>query len=45
MMKAMLEHRIKEMDRAMLWVPPSPGEQPDPARLKVRFKEFFDQEH
>jgi putative restriction endonuclease len=39
----MLEHGIKEMDRGKLWVPPSPGEQPDPARLEVRFKEFSDQ--
>ncbi len=36
----MLEHGIKEMDKTKLWVPPAPGEQPDPARLEVRFKEF-----
>jgi putative restriction endonuclease len=39
----MLEHGIKEMDKGKLWVPPSPGEQPDPARLEVRFKEFSGQ--
>jgi hypothetical protein len=39
----MLEHGIKEMDKAKLWVPPVPGEKPDPARLEVRFKEFSGQ--
>ena len=39
----MLEHGIKEMDKVKLWVPQSPGEQPDPARLEVRFKEFSGQ--
>jgi hypothetical protein len=39
----MLEHGIKEMDKTKLWVPPAPGEKPDPARLEVRFKEFSDQ--
>jgi putative restriction endonuclease len=36
----MLEHGIKEMDMTKLWVPPSAGEQPDKARLQVRFAEF-----
>ena len=36
----MLEHGIKEMDKGKLWVPPAPGEKPDPARLEVRYKEF-----
>lgn len=37
----MLEHGIKEMDKTKLWVPPTPGEKPDPARLEVRFEEFI----
>jgi hypothetical protein len=36
----MLEHGIKEMDMGKLWVPPSLNEQPDPARLEIRFEEF-----
>jgi putative restriction endonuclease len=36
----MLEHGIKGMDKAKLWVPSTPEEKPDPARLEVRFKEF-----
>jgi putative restriction endonuclease len=36
----MLEHGIKEMDKGKLWVPSVTREQPDPARLEVRFKEF-----
>jgi putative restriction endonuclease len=36
----MLEHGIKAMDKAKLWVPATPEEKPDPARLEVRFKEF-----
>ena len=39
----MLEHGIKDMDRGKLWVPPSRGERPDPARLNIRFKEFVNQ--
>lgn len=39
----MLEHGIKEMNKGKLWVPPAPGEKPDPARIEVRFKEFSDQ--
>jgi putative restriction endonuclease len=39
----MLEHGIKEMDKTKPWVPPAPGEKPDPARLEVRFKEFSGQ--
>ena len=40
---SMLEHGIKEMDKTKLWVPAAAGEQPDPARLDVRFKEFSGQ--
>ena len=39
----MLEHGIKEMDKGKLWVPLSPGEQPDPGRLENRYKEFLNQ--
>ena len=39
----MLEHGIKDMDKGKLWVPPSRGERPDPARLNIRFKEFVNQ--
>ena len=39
----MLEHGIKEMDKAKLWVPSSPEKRPDPARLETRFKEFMAQ--
>jgi hypothetical protein len=39
----MLQHGIKEMDKTKLWVPAAAGEQPDPARLDVRFKEFSGQ--
>jgi hypothetical protein len=28
------------MDKTKLWVPSTPGEKPDPARLEIRFKEF-----
>jgi hypothetical protein len=39
----MLEHGIKEMDKTKLWVPPAPGNQPDPARLEKRFLAFSNQ--
>lgn len=39
----MLEHGIKEMDKGKLWVPPSPGARPDPARLEIRFTQFASQ--
>ena len=39
----MLEHGIKEMDKGKLWVPPTPGEKPDPARLEIRFTQFANQ--
>ena len=39
----MLEHGIKEMDKAKLWVPPLAEKKPDPARLEMRFKEFSGQ--
>jgi hypothetical protein len=39
----MLEHGIKEMDKGKLWVPSSPGEEPDQARLENRYKEFLNQ--
>ena len=39
----MLEHGIKEMDQGKLWVPSVPKEQPDPARLENRYKEFLNQ--
>jgi hypothetical protein len=37
----MLEHGIKEMDKTKLWVPPTLGEKPNPARLEVRFRDFL----
>ena len=40
---SMLDHGIKEMDKAKLWAPHAQGEEPDPARLKARFKEFSGQ--
>ena len=39
----MLEHGIKEMDKASLWVPVAPRDKPDPARLELRFLEFTGQ--
>jgi putative restriction endonuclease len=39
----MLEHGIKEMDKAKLWVPSAAAEQPDQARLETRFQEFVNQ--
>jgi putative restriction endonuclease len=39
----MLEHGIKDMNKTKLWVPPAAGEQPDPGRLEIRFKEFSKQ--
>jgi putative restriction endonuclease len=39
----MLEHGIKEMDKAELWLPAHPEDRPDPGRLEIRFKEFVQQ--
>lgn len=39
----MLEHGIKEMNQAQLWVPRIPEERPDRARLEIRFQEFASQ--
>jgi putative restriction endonuclease len=39
----MLEYGIKEMHETKLWVPPTAGEKPDPARLETRFQRFSDQ--
>jgi putative restriction endonuclease len=39
----MLEHGIKEMDKAKLWVPSALGHKPDPARLENRFLAFSNQ--
>ena len=41
----MLEHGIKEMDKTRLWVPAAPGENPDLARLELRFSEFTGQNY
>jgi putative restriction endonuclease len=39
----MLECGIKGMDKGKLWLPASPGDRPDPARLEPRFAEFLRQ--
>jgi putative restriction endonuclease len=39
----MLEHGIKEMEKAKLWVPLAAECKPDPERLERRFNEFINQ--